>query len=311
MPDNSQNFNRYSYCLNNPLKYTDPSGELFGIDDAVIAFAVFNMANSMMQAAFNGQSVWKAGAISLLSSAATYGIGAAFGNAGSFGHELLRAGAHGLSSGVTTAMEGGNFVSGFASGALSSGIGSYAESVKMNTELMLLSTTAMGGVAAWATGGDFLQGAIKGLMIGGLNHAQHDQYAPMGNIEAAKIKSRIRIKESPKYKQKIMSQIQKDGKLSFDEAFYWYGYGDGSDINVDASKLDLGRIDITGRKIGDRWSIQTLSLTGKYDIGLVYGSITIEYKGNNSFRILPDMYDFDIHTNNFFNLHTIMRNLKP
>ena len=26
-PTNSQNFNRYSYCLNNPLKYTDPSGE--------------------------------------------------------------------------------------------------------------------------------------------------------------------------------------------------------------------------------------------------------------------------------------------
>jgi len=27
-PSNSQNFNRYSYCLNNPLKYTDPSGEI-------------------------------------------------------------------------------------------------------------------------------------------------------------------------------------------------------------------------------------------------------------------------------------------
>jgi RHS repeat-associated protein len=26
MPDFSQSFNRYSYCLNNPLKYTDPSG---------------------------------------------------------------------------------------------------------------------------------------------------------------------------------------------------------------------------------------------------------------------------------------------
>ncbi|MBQ3656489.1 MAG: RHS repeat-associated core domain-containing protein [Bacteroidales bacterium] len=26
---NSQNFNRYSYCLNNPLKYTDPTGEFF------------------------------------------------------------------------------------------------------------------------------------------------------------------------------------------------------------------------------------------------------------------------------------------
>ena len=27
LPDFSQNFNRYSYCLNNPLMYTDPSGE--------------------------------------------------------------------------------------------------------------------------------------------------------------------------------------------------------------------------------------------------------------------------------------------
>ena len=175
MPDNSQNFNRYSYCLNNPLKYTDPSGELFGIDDAVIAFAVFNLASSMMQASFNGQSVWKAGAISLLSSVATYGIGEAFkGMATTVGSELLRAGAHGLSSGVTTALEGGNFISGFASGALASGIGSYAGSVKMNTELMIASTTTMGGVAAWATGGDFLQGAMQGMNIGVLNHAMHD-----------------------------------------------------------------------------------------------------------------------------------------
>ena len=28
-PDNPQNFNRYSYCLNNPLKYVDPSGYQF------------------------------------------------------------------------------------------------------------------------------------------------------------------------------------------------------------------------------------------------------------------------------------------
>ncbi len=35
-PDNSQNYNRYSYCLNNPLRYSDPSGELFGIDDGIL-----------------------------------------------------------------------------------------------------------------------------------------------------------------------------------------------------------------------------------------------------------------------------------
>lgn len=27
-PARAQNYNRYSYCLNNPLKYTDESGEI-------------------------------------------------------------------------------------------------------------------------------------------------------------------------------------------------------------------------------------------------------------------------------------------
>lgn len=40
-PDMSQNYNRYSYCLNNPLSYSDPSGEwvewvLFGIFNGVM-----------------------------------------------------------------------------------------------------------------------------------------------------------------------------------------------------------------------------------------------------------------------------------
>lgn len=173
-PDNSQNFNRYSYCLNNPLKYTDPSGNLFGIDDAVIAFAAFNMANSMMQASCNGENIWKAGAISLLSSAASYGIGSVFKDVGNFGHELLRAGAHGLASGVVAALDGDNFVSGFISGASASGLGSYAQNEDMNIGLMVASTTTMGGIVAWTTGGDFLQGAMQGLNIGALNFAEHD-----------------------------------------------------------------------------------------------------------------------------------------
>lgn len=109
MPDNSQNFNHYSYCLNNPLKYTDPSGNLFGIDDAAIA--MFCVGSSMMYAAYEGKSVWKAGALGLLSSAASFGIGSAFGKVGRLGHELLRAGAHGLASGVISVLDGGNFAS--------------------------------------------------------------------------------------------------------------------------------------------------------------------------------------------------------
>ena len=175
MPDNAQRYNRYSYCLNNPLKCTDPSGEAFVIDNTTIAFTLFSVTSSMMQAAATGRNVWKAGAFSLLSSAASWGIGGLFSNAtATFGNELLRAGAHGLASGVLSALDGGNFASSFIAGAAASGIGSYAKGIKLDNSIMIASTTAMGSVVAWATGGDFLQGAMQGLMIGALNHAQHD-----------------------------------------------------------------------------------------------------------------------------------------
>ena len=36
MPDFSQSFNRYSYCLNNPLVYVDESGEYFVVDSFLV-----------------------------------------------------------------------------------------------------------------------------------------------------------------------------------------------------------------------------------------------------------------------------------
>jgi len=42
--ENSQNFNRYSYCLNNPLKYTDPSGE-FWFTPILIGAGIFGIGN--------------------------------------------------------------------------------------------------------------------------------------------------------------------------------------------------------------------------------------------------------------------------
>ena len=41
LPDYSQSFNRYSHCLNNPLKYTDANEQWFGIDDLLVAGAGF------------------------------------------------------------------------------------------------------------------------------------------------------------------------------------------------------------------------------------------------------------------------------
>lgn len=58
-PDNSQSFNRYSYCLNNPLKYTDPDGEWFGIDDlfASIVGGVVNLTTNLIQG--NVHNIWQ------------------------------------------------------------------------------------------------------------------------------------------------------------------------------------------------------------------------------------------------------------
>ena len=182
LPDFTQSYNRYSYCLNNPLKYTDPSGELFGIDDAVFAFAAFNVASSMMHAAANGQNIWKAGAFSLLSSAASFGIGQLFGSVGSVGKELLRAGAHGIASGIFNVLGGGDFGNGFAAGVTASGLGSFAQGVKMRPGIMVLTTSVAGGVAAWATGGNFLKGALQGLTIGFFNHGMHYEIDAEGQI---------------------------------------------------------------------------------------------------------------------------------
>ena len=56
-PTLPQNFNRYSYCLNNPLLYCDQSGEWFGIDDLFIAAAGF-VAGYLSNAISTGNWGW-------------------------------------------------------------------------------------------------------------------------------------------------------------------------------------------------------------------------------------------------------------
>jgi len=53
-PTLPQNFNRYSYCLNNPLLYRDPYGEFFIFDDFIVgAFKGF------WDAVFHGKNIFK------------------------------------------------------------------------------------------------------------------------------------------------------------------------------------------------------------------------------------------------------------
>jgi RHS repeat-associated protein len=196
-PDFSQNFNRYSYCLNNPLRYSDPNGEFIfslflgpvgAVLDAACWGAVIGGAGYTASVAFSngGFNNWswsdfgKSVGVGAISGAATFGIGQAFGavgGTGSFlgdaGKELVRAGAHGLANGMISGFTGGDFMQGFASGALGSlggsafqGLGgSFADSFMGTVGFSALS----GGVGSALSGGNFWQGAATGAMVGALN----------------------------------------------------------------------------------------------------------------------------------------------
>ncbi len=168
-PYNSQNYNRYSYCLNNPLKYTDPTGEI-----VVLAAVVFVIKAAIVGAAINGgiyaaktavtgqQWDWnqfgKAAAIGAIAGVASAGAGALSSAImpsvyGAVPGALIKGGIQGVSGGISggfgnVIMEGGwgdngcnfwkgagqGFATGFIMGGISGGIEGYknAQSVGAN-----------------------------------------------------------------------------------------------------------------------------------------------------------------------------------
>lgn len=91
-PDNWLNYNRYAYCMNNPFKYTDPSGEFWHLIIGAIVGGVSNWAINGAELSWKGLGYFAIGALS-------GAIGA------------------GIGSGVASAISGGSFLSGFANTA--------------------------------------------------------------------------------------------------------------------------------------------------------------------------------------------------
>ena len=128
MPDYSQNFNRYAYCFNNPLIYTDPSGEF--LIEAIIFGAIMNTFMQGASGNINSSGdFFKAMGIGALAGAAGYGAGQLVAGA---------VGTIGFTGGALTGAAGG-FAGGFVGGAGN----------------------------AWASGASFGQGLGQGLIGGG------------------------------------------------------------------------------------------------------------------------------------------------
>jgi len=93
-PDNTQSFNRYGYCVNNPLKYTDKNGDAFGIDDVaeIVVGGVINIITNAnkIDNFWEGLSYFAVGGISTWVTCQSFGAAASVGGAISgFGNSLL------------------------------------------------------------------------------------------------------------------------------------------------------------------------------------------------------------------------------
>jgi len=187
LPDNVQSFNRYAYCLNNPLKFTDPSGEILPIiGGAIIAAASYSIQLTGTPGGFsnwNWGQFGKAVAIGAVMGHITSGIGAAVatpleGEVGAFTTGFVRAtGAafcHGVLGGLSSGLSGGNGVSGFAASSLSSFLGHSLRGLGVNRVAVLAGSVAVGGLGSRMSGGDFCSGAALSAMNILLNLFPHE-----------------------------------------------------------------------------------------------------------------------------------------
>jgi hypothetical protein len=231
-PSDWLNYNRYSYCLNNPFKYTDPSGKfvfllvpflvgaaIAAAEGAAIAGAFYTITTVVNGSSWNSNAFWKSVANGAISGAVTFGIGSAFGATGGaalaanvktgtdgflgisngFLNEVGRAGAHALAQGVMTAADGGNFWSGAAAGAFGSISGHTLDALHVdfvaNNPFGVVAFSAFsGGMGSVFAGGDFLEGAKSGAMIGALNLG-HDKIQRLSNkIQHASVQVAHKVK---------------------------------------------------------------------------------------------------------------------
>lgn len=155
-PDVLQNYNRYSYVLNNPLKYTDPSGYWAIIDD-VIAGAIGGVCNL----AYNA---WQGNINSLSDVGVAFGSGAAAGVLALYGPLGWAAGGA-LVGGANAYLGGANdpvdilkaagmgAISGLAGGVVGSAVTPGVNSLVSSSMNQVVANTVVGGASGAITGG--------------------------------------------------------------------------------------------------------------------------------------------------------------
>lgn len=159
-PNNTQNYNKYGYVLNNPLMFNDATGEFFFLAP-VIGWLVAN-AVAIGTGALIGAAI----------SVAIYTVQAAINNnwtLGGFAKALVTGAVTGaVSAGAGQIFSAGSFFATVGNGAISG--------------------AASGGVTALISGENFLKGLIKGAVIGGAVAAVSYTVSFLSNAKKGELK---------------------------------------------------------------------------------------------------------------------------
>ena len=183
-PYNTQSLNRYSYVMNNPLSFSDPTGYFRlkkGGYETLLKVAVSIAITVVTSGAASGLITSKAFAVVVaggfasgavlagnlkgaikgaIQAAATFGIGHGKGGKALFG-KTGTAVSHAVVGGISAEIDGGKFGHGFISSILTSGADSAGLLDFKKTFFRIVANAIVAGTISEITGGKFANGAIS------------------------------------------------------------------------------------------------------------------------------------------------------